>query len=435
MKYLLISASLLFLSVASAVTPEFNAYMRAASGSNNRGAAMECYSNKGAAAGNEFRLGNECGIYGEFLLGAHLLKAEDASGPYWKLGSNFAFVYKNSTDFETTDASNAQGGNPNNWVIRELFTEAGYIDGLDFTVWAGKRFYRWGDIHMDDFFSVDMSGPGAGIGGIKTDAGVVSVALIQNSESAEFPGSGAPVTTKNGRAAKTSLHLRLEEMESSLGAWSFWLAGGTTPATTASAGGTEYKSATGGLLAVKNILKTETSTNDFGVAVGQSAMSNLTSRGDLIQDCNNSLSATCTVDQSIRFRVWESYVIDSGRWSAEFAVIYDEYDSGADQDSKVRWTSVGVRPLYWFTDHLSLAFETGISNVVDEGDGLGSRNLIRATLAPQISLGKGYTSRPVIRAFYTYNTWNDNNMVSVASTSAANDTSAHTLGVQTEIWF
>ncbi|RZK71205.1 MAG: hypothetical protein EOO85_20250, partial [Pedobacter sp.] len=45
-------------------------------GGNGKGGAQECFGNKGAGS-NEFRLGNECGIYGEFSLGGYILKADD----------------------------------------------------------------------------------------------------------------------------------------------------------------------------------------------------------------------------------------------------------------------------------------------------------------------------------------------------------------------
>jgi maltoporin len=163
----------------------------------------------------------------------------------------------------------------------------------------------------------------------------------------------------------------------------------------------------------------------------------MTSRGNLVEDCATGTNAKCTVSKSNRIRAWEGYTLDWDRWSGEVAVIYDDFNSGADANSHIRWTSVGVRPMYWFTDHFSLAAEAGVSNVNDESDGHGSRNLVRTTIAPQLSLGKGYESRPVIRAFWTRNSWNDNNkgVVTAKTTSSADDTEASNFGVQTEIWF
>lgn len=421
-------------TLAFAVTPDFTAYVRAGTGSNGKGAAMECYSNKGAAAGNEFRLGNECGIYGEFQFGAHLLKSEGDKAPFWRLASTLAFQTKNSTDFETSNSANTADGNPTNWIVREMYTEAGNIDGTGFSVWAGKRFYLWNTSHMDDFNAIEMSGPGAGIGDITTSAGKFSMALIQNSESYEF-GQTTNIANNKGRAAKTSLNLRLEDLETGFGNFSFWLAGGLTSPATATTGGTEYKAANGTMFSVRHTLKGDYATNDFGLAYGTSVMSNFTARGDLVTDCTDESNSACTVSKSSRVRAWETYSFDLNRWSAEVSLIYDDYNKGNSQNSRVRWTSIGARPIYWLTDHMSLVFEAGMSSVQDDSDGLGTRTLNRYTIAPQLSLGKGYSSRPVIRAFYTHNAWNDANRVSFTNTSVANDTSAHTVGVQTEVWF
>ena len=219
MKNIILILGLLATGSAYALAPDFKTYLRAGTGANGKGGGMECVSNRGAG-GNEFRLGNECGIYGEFSLGTYMLKPENEQQPFWRLFSNFALSYENRTDWE--------GDNPNGWVLRELYTEGGRIDGLNFSVWVGKRFYRWGDLHMDDFYAVDMSGPGGGIGDIKTDLGNWSVAIIQNTSSKELNGSGTAVITTVGHAAKTTLHIRLDDSKTLVGTFSYWLAGGTT---------------------------------------------------------------------------------------------------------------------------------------------------------------------------------------------------------------
>jgi maltoporin len=425
-KNTIIALVLLMTGSAQALTPEFKTYLRAGTGANGKGGAQECVFNKGAG-GNEFRLGNECGIYGEFSLGADVLKAENAEKPFWRLYSNFAFVYDNRTDWE--------GNNPNSWVLRELYSEGGRIDGMNFSLWVGKRFYRWGDVHMDDFYAVDMSGPGGGIGDIKTDIGTWSVAFIQNASSNELNGTGTAVVTTVGNAAKTSLHIRLDEMQTPIGTFSYWLAGGTTPSTKNVAGTTDYKSTSGGYLAMKYFLAALGGGNELGVATGQGAMSNLSSQGDIVKDCADATKAECTVASSKKVRVWDSFHFEGENWSGQIAAVYEESDKGTTTDSRVRWASFGVRPIYWFTDHVGLAFQAGVSNVLDESDGLGSRNLMRYTIAPQMSIGKGFYSRPVLRAFYSRTSWNENNKISAKGTSFANSTDMDSFGLQTEVWF
>jgi maltoporin len=426
MKTLILILVLTIAGRAHALVPEFKTYLRAGTGSNGKGGGQECISNKGSG-GNEFRLGNECGIYGEFSFGTYILKPENAEQPFWRLHSNFALAYDNRTDWEN--------GNANAWILRELYTEAGRIDGMNFSVWVGKRFYRWGDVNMDDFYAVDMSGPGGGLGDIKTDLGNWSVAIIQNSSSNEIAGTGTAVVTNIGHAAKTSLHIRLDEMKTSLGTFSYWLAGGTTPSAKSTTTSTDYKSASGAFFAAKNYAAFLGGGNELAVAAGQGAMSNLSAQGDIVKDCINMNDGACTVNSSKKIRAWDALNFEGEKWSAQAALIYEEADKGTTTNSRVRWGSAGVRPIYWFTDHVSVAFQAGISNVIDESDGFGSRNLMRYTVAPQLSIGKGFYSRPVLRAFYSRTSWNENNKTSAAGSSFANSTDMDSFGFQTEVWF
>ena len=49
-------------------------------------------------------------------------------------------------------------------------------------LWAGKRFYQRHDIHMNDFYYWDISGPGAGVENIDLGFGKLSVAATRNTE-------------------------------------------------------------------------------------------------------------------------------------------------------------------------------------------------------------------------------------------------------------
>lgn len=424
------AALLIFLNplVHAALTPELSMYLRAGSGANGVGGGQECVSNPGAW-GNEFRLGNECAVYGEFGFGAWVLKPQNEGDPFFRFFANFAVAYNNRTDWEAPNADN--------WVMREVYSEGGFFKGAPFTAWAGKRFYRWGDVHMMDFYPVAMSGPGGGIGGIKTDWGTWSIAIIQNATGNEINGAAAPVPTNVGLAAKTSLHLRTEGIESGWGWWSLWLVGATTPpAKDPAAAGADYRKSAGGFFAAKvNSTVAEGVSNEYGIAYGQGIMSNMGPGGELVKDCASTTDPGCQVPGSKRLRSWDALTFEGSKWSGQIAAIYDELDRGLSANSKFRWLSFGVRPMYWFNDNVSLIFQAGISNIVDESDGLGSRNLMRITIAPQLSLANGLWSRPVIRAFYSRSQWSDNNKVAAAGTSAANNTSLDSIGVQTEVWF
>ena len=70
------------------------------------------------------------------------------------------------------------------------------------------------------------------------------------------------------------------------------------------------------------------------------------------------------------------------------------------------WMITGVRPIWQITDAFSLAFEGGVDWASSTQGGEGG-TLGKLTIAPQVSLGNEYFSRPVLRAFFTYAMWTD----------------------------
>ena len=81
------------------------------------------------------------------------------------------------------------------------------------------------------------------------------------------------------------------------------------------------------------------------------------------------------------------------------AIVYQLTDDD-DQGKQVQWVSAGLRPIFHFNQYLSLAFEAGMDWVDDEQAGT-TGSLYKFTIAPQVSLGDRFMSRPVIRGFVT----------------------------------
>ena len=75
-----------------------------------------------------------------------------------------------------------------------------------------------------------------------------------------------------------------------------------------------------------------------------------------------------------------------------------QYTDYAQRNDRVQWVSAGVRPIWHFNNRVSLAAEVGADWVKNEAAGT-SDTLYKFTLAPQISLGGRFMSRPAIRAF------------------------------------
>jgi len=104
--------------------------------------------------------------------------------------------------------------------------------------------------------------------------------------------------------------------------------------------------------------------------------------------------------------------------------------------------SLGARPIYAFTDHFRVATEIGYDRFKPHsGD---TRHLWKITVAPEISVGKAFFSRPVLRAFVTYASWNSAAANAAGTYSSGNnngigmygtDHSGITYGLQAEAWW
>ncbi len=99
------------------------------------------------------------------------------------------------------------------------------------------------------------------------------------------------------------------------------------------------------------------------------------------------------------WRIVEQLTIQpSANWAGQTTLVYE------DREDKQRWLPFGVRPIYYFSDHLNLALELGHDRVTPQGG--ETMQLTKLTLAPQLSAARGFFSRPVLRAFVTYANWN-----------------------------
>jgi maltoporin len=101
---------------------------------------------------------------------------------------------------------------------------------------------------------------------------------------------------------------------------------------------------------------------------------------------------------------------------------------------KRTWVSAGVRPILHFNEYTSLAFEAGLDWTKSELEGF-SDTLYKVTVAPQVSLGGRFLSRPVLRAFATYATWGDAFEDRVGGLDYLGQTEGFTAGMQMEAWW
>ncbi|WP_106475660.1 maltoporin [Phytohalomonas tamaricis] len=410
----------------------FYGYARSGIGSLSGGGDQACFQANGAPA--KYRLGNECETYAEIGLGATLF---EQGGKSFYLDSMIAYATDQNDDAEGTS------NDDNDVAVRQFNIQAhNVIDALPgATLWAGKRYYQRHDIHMNDFYYWDVSGPGAGLEDIDVGLGKLSLAWTRNSS--DFDENFLP--EDQNRLANDTLDVR-------------WAGLPVNPNGTLEIGydyGRASRSDRQRRLGVEEgdkghmVTLEHTQGNWFGgfnKAVAQYATDGIISTSGRIN----------TGGEAPQGHMWR--LIDHGQvWLLPdqvdmlYAVIYE--DQSLDNSEGRKWFSAGIRPSYYWTDIMSTALEVGYDHInPDSNSSLGSSSysLKKFTLAQQWSAGRGALTRPTIRVFATYAKWDgdayqtgDDGVESYrlnASTSGADsvdidDNDGFTYGVQMEAWW
>jgi maltoporin len=397
---------------------DYHGYLRAGSGSNTKGGTQNCFHQSGTP-GNEFRLGNECGIYGEAYFQAYTQRTKDLSNDeFWR--SNFDLSY-NPSGNTVTQAPNL--------YIFGAFIEAAHLDGGPETLWVGRRFYRDADVHMDDFFYfADTSGSGGGIQDIPIGTGKGHFAIMmqdtdKNNLTSNSTTQQLPAQTESGRPRTVLFDGRLfglklaTQHELSIWAGFAMLNGGGQDVNT----GQLFSDARGEVLGLKYNYKNDAGYNNLAVIHGRGLMQGMNLGGYFGADPAQLLNGKAYHDSAHRTRVVEEFMFQtSPHFATAFAAIYETWNTGVDLQSG-RWISVGARPILFLSDHYSIAFEAGASTVRQSSPTVvSSHPLTRFTIAPQVSPKLSFFSRPVLRAFLT---------------DTPTETNGISYGFQGEVWF
>ena len=133
----------------------------------------------------KYRLGNECETYAEIQLGSEVFRQDDTS---FYVDSMIAYITPQENDFETVNDDDAT-------IAVRQFNVRGtnVIQSLPgSTLWIGKRFYQRHDVHINDFFYWDVSGPGAGLEDIDVGTGLLHVAWTRSANDETGNGADLP---------------------------------------------------------------------------------------------------------------------------------------------------------------------------------------------------------------------------------------------------
>lgn len=416
---------------------EISGYLRAGYGRDNEGGPQVAFQAPGAFS--KYRLGNEAETYGELTFGKNfyvpgLFKLDPEERPDGTPVGPIARVQATVSMYnpyqDLLSSSDTTFGLPEAWAsIGNVFA-----DQPSLKFWAGNRFYRRHDIHISDFFYYNMSGAGGGVEDFQLPFGKLAFAWIGAASQSGFSDVPNPDANNQAGFSKANWDLRLYDVPLPLGKGEF---------------GIVYANADSGLDAAGNSAPdsdgvsfnfvhtsapfiSKDGVNKLSLQFGTGAAKTFTSGFEFVTQTNGVFIVPDATD-SWRFRVTESFTANlNDNFSIGPAIVYQLTDDGS--GNQQQWLSTGVRPVLHFNQYFSLAFEGGVdwvkSDVADT-----SGNLYKLTIAPQVSLGNRFMSRPVIRAFATYAHWSDDFVGQVGGNDYLTQNDGWTYGVQMEVWW
>ncbi len=374
---------------------EYSGYFRSGAGSNSEDGAQACFGLNGVA---KYRFGNECDTYGEFGYSKEMVKAANGTSFVGTVMANF---------FEANSS-----GDSKDWGLAQMFVEARNVDFLKGgTAWVGKRFYNRPDIHVLDMKMVHMDGVGFGIDGIKLGAGSFGYAMMRNDTSGtssatrhHFLYHGVPLTSSSGLDFDATLINADSSVPNSKGGYALSVA---------------HKQA--GILGGDNTL---------WLQYGQGAAAGV-QPGEL----GSILAGSDTTQTRIGDQLIWSF---SPEFTGSLNFVYQTNKTTVGTQ---KWTSIGARPTYALADNLKLVLDVGHDRISPAGGG-ATQQLTKITFAPVLTAGKGFWSRPELRAFVTHAKWNSAAQAAAAAGSTLSTTgvfgsatSGTSYGVQVETWF
>lgn len=371
------------LSAPTAQAVDWSGYFRAGPGLTSNSTNRACYALNGGTSGMKYRLGNECDLYGEFLLSQDVKK--DGLEARVSLMTNH---YTGNTD---TDGKGL--------AIEQLWAE---VKGFDFapeaTFWIGKERGRRGDVHIVDTFFTEMKGVGAGV---KNVGGTFGVAYYKNDDQPNKPGHRVNFEWVNlpaNQDAKLNVFATLTKGQ---------FTGGTS----------------GTALALRHdqskFLGTGLS-NTLWVQLSQGSAALNSNFGDLSAG-----------SKAKGWRIVESFNGQSGALGGQVMLLLAKETNGAGVSTTS--SSIGGRMSYGLSRHFKFVSELGVSQYKPEGG--ATARLTKLTLAPTLSIDSSFWSRPELRFYVTTAKWNAAAGNVTGNPAFNGKTSGTSAGAQVEWWF
>jgi maltoporin len=378
------------LVATSALALDFHGYLRTGVGGSGSGGGQQCFANPGADY--KFRLGNECETYGELQFDQSMYK--DKSGVEFKFSSMLAYKAGQRVDYEALQPNGDNYGQPNDIALRQAWVGVVLPQLSNAMFWVGKRYYQRQDAHIIDYFYWDQSGPGAGLEDIDLKLMKGAIAAFQD---------------KNGAGNRQIWRTDFRVYGLGLGDFGSLAAGvnvfidSSAPHSGANADRQEYSP----MFNVQHNINLLGGRNKLTFQYGTGSAAPLT---NYAQFDNSS--------KSKQWRLVEDFVVNpTDQFSLAVVGTYADYTqrySNAPGNVNAPWNSakqwgLGLRPVFNFTELMGIAVEGGMQSLDPSGN-VKANTLWKVTPAfivhPAPGPGGAFFTRPELRIFATYASWN-----------------------------
>lgn len=365
---------------------DWTGYFRAGPGLTSNATSRACYGLNGGSSGMKYRLGNECDFYGEFQL----------SQGFKKDGIDYKVTLMTDHYTAATDT------NGDGLKIAQMFAEAkGFDIAPEATFWIGKERGRRGDVHIVDTYFTEMVGVGAGAKGFKVGPGALGVAYYKTEASAVLPGHRGNIEwvgIDSNPGGKLNVFATVTKGQ---------FAGGTKGAGLAIRHDQEKLLGSG----LNNTLWLQYAQGSAGL--------------------NSNFGDLTAGSKAKSYRIVESINWQQGPFGGQALILLAREKNKLGISTKS--FSVGGRASYALSRHFKMVGELGVSQY--KPDGGQSARLTKLTIAPTLSVGSDFFSRPEFRLYATMAKWNKA-AGNVTGQAAFDDkTSGNSLGAQVEWWF
>lgn len=395
-------------------------YLRAGVGdSSNR--TQSCFQAPGAGA--KYRLGNECEIYGRASLYYRHRLEEGNAAPYLlaEVQPEFNGAYGDAIEYKT---------------LAQAYAEFGNLLGTPAKAWIGRRYYKRRDIHINDYFYMNLKGDGFGVRDIPLPVGEFAYTFLQQHNTPTGLGLAWPdeVATRNHEFGLHNIKanpggtLMFDLRHSEIRGESF--ATGAGPVTLHPVQGWA-------VTAQHSQLGVFGGTNIAALQYGRGAARNAWASPAESAASLGRLTTTeraAGLEAADTWRLVEQHLYDGEQWSIQSALIWEKRESLRFDGAGQTWLSLGARPMYYLGEHWRLLGEAGFDQVRSRATGT-SGHLWKFTAAVEWAPQRGFMARPALRAYVTRAEWSEAFRGHVGGSEFAGDTKGWNAGVQVEAWW